>query len=108
MALKLNRLKMGAMTFRANLDAIGRAYDDNNALAFEHLTDVKSLGKDVKDMSDDLKAAVGITKNSVDSSNNGGGEIDKTVPESLQDQGFKGEKSLSIVEQQAESQKKDN
>jgi hypothetical protein len=71
MALELKGLKGKAMSFRANIEAIGREYDAGNEVAIEHLSDVKGLRSDVTAMRDDLKAAVDITKNSVAGSNSG-------------------------------------
>lgn len=71
MPLKLNKLQGKAMSFRANIEAIGREYDGANEVAVEHLADVKSLRAQMTDMQDDLTATVDITKNSVAASNAG-------------------------------------
>lgn len=101
MPLRLTSLTNKAMKFRANLDAIGKQYDDGIDASDAHLSDMKSLNNDLGHLNEDLNAAVSITKNSVASLNDG---VDKTAPVSLQvPVKPKSEESLSIVDQQGSS-----
>lgn len=64
MSLKLSNIGAKAMRARANMERIGKAYDDFNAKAEAHAADVESMTPQLHDMQSDLDFAVNVLGNS--------------------------------------------
>jgi branched-subunit amino acid aminotransferase/4-amino-4-deoxychorismate lyase len=75
MALEFKGLKGKALTARANIDRLNKAYDKFNEMAPTHAADVEALAGQVENMNDDLAFAVTAL------GNGGGHDEEKRAPE---------------------------
>lgn len=74
MVMKLTRLSDKAMKARSNIEALDQAYDEFNAKASNHATEVGELTEQIGEMQSDLGFSVTTLGNSVASSNAGATE----------------------------------